>query len=130
MEVFCKEFSNQQKVEVDFAHDEVPRTLSHEISLCLFRVLQEALQNALKHSGVRRFEVELRYAPDAVHLTVLDSGCGFSVEGAMQAHGLGLVSMSERLKLVDGVLAIESQPQRGTAIRARIPLNKVARASA
>ena len=130
MEAFCKEFADQQKVEVVFTHNEVPRTLSHEISLCLFRVLQEALQNALKHSGVRHFEVELRHAPDAIHLNVLDSGRGFSVEGAMQTHGLGLVSMSERLKLVDGLLAIESQPQCGTAIRAHVPLAKVARASA
>jgi len=130
MEAFCKEFSDQQKVEVVFAHDEVPRTLPQEISLCLFRVLQESLQNALKHSGVRHFEVKLGYAPDTIQLTVLDSGCGFAVEGAMHAHGLGLISMTERLKLVDGLLAIESQPQRGTAIRARVPLNKVARASA
>ena len=79
---------------------------------------------------MRHFEVKLGYAPDAIQLTVLDSGCGFAVEGAMHAHGLGLISMTERLRLVDGLLAIESQPQRGTAIRARVPLTKVARASA
>ncbi len=125
---FCKEFSEQQKVEVVFAHDELPRTLPPEISLCLFRMLQEALQNAVKHSGVRSFDVELRYASDAIDLTVGDSGSGFDVQEAMKTHGLGLISMAERLKLVDGQLSIESQPQRGTTIHARVPLRKAARA--
>jgi signal transduction histidine kinase len=119
---FCKEFSAQQNVEIIFAHENIPRTLPLDISLSLFRVLQEALQNAVKHSGVRHFEVELRYALDALDLTVRDSGRGFDVEGAMQAHGLGLISMAERLKLVDGHLSIDSQPERGTTIHARVPL--------
>jgi signal transduction histidine kinase len=130
MKAFCKEFSDQQNVEVVFADDEVPRTLPQEISLCLFRVLQEALQNALKHSGVRHFEVELRYVPDAIDLTVRDSGSGFDVAQAMKTHGLGLVSMAERLKLVEGQLSIDSQPQRGTTIRASVRLSKAAGASA
>ncbi len=123
MKAFCKEFSDQQNVEVVFAHDEVPRTLSQEISLCLFRVLQEALQNALKHSGVRHFEVELRYGSDAIDLTVRDSGSGLDVQQAMKTRGLGLISMAERVKLVDGQLAIDSQPNRGTTIHARVPLS-------
>jgi len=130
MKAFCKEFANQQNVEVVFAHDEVPRTLPQEISLCLFRVLQEALQNAVKHSGMRHFDVELHYASDAIDLNVRDSGRGFDVEGAMQAQGLGLISMAERLKLVGGQLSIDSQSQRGTTIRASVPLSNAARASA
>jgi signal transduction histidine kinase len=122
MRAFCHEFSDQQNVEVAFAHDEVPRTLSQEISLCLFRVLQEALQNAIKHSGVRHFDAELRYAPDAIDLTVRDSGSGLDVQQAMKTRGLGLISMAERVKLVDGQLSIDSQPNRGTAIHARVPL--------
>ena len=57
---FCKELSEQQKVEIDFSHTAIPRSVPKEISLCLFRVLQETLQNAVKHSGVRHFKVELR----------------------------------------------------------------------
>ena len=129
MKAFCKEFSDQQNVEVVFAHDEVPRALSQEISLCLFRVLQEALQNALKHSGVRHFEVELRYGSDAIDLTVRDSGSGFDLREAAKTHGLGLVSMAERLKLVDGQLSIDSQPRSGTTIHARVPISKFAAAS-
>jgi PAS domain S-box-containing protein len=123
MTTFCKEFSDQQNVEVDFAHDDVPRTLPQEISLCLFRVLQEALQNALKHSGVRHFDVELRYGSDEIHLTVRDSGSGFEIESAKGSRGLGLISMEERMKLLNGTFSIESRPKRGTTIHARVPLS-------
>jgi PAS domain S-box-containing protein len=130
MKAFCQEFSDQQNVEVVFSHDEVPRALPQEISLCLFRVLQEALRNALRHSGVRHFEAELRLGPDAIQLTVCDSGSGFDREEALGTRGLGLISMAERVKLVAGQLSIDSQPQRGTTIRAVVPLSKAARASA
>ena len=130
MRAFCHEFSDQQNVEVVFAHDEIPRTLPQDISLCLFRVSQEALQNAVKHSGVRHFDVELRCASDAIQLTVRDSGSGFDPEGASKTQGLGLVSMAERVKLVGGRLLIDSQPHRGTTIHAKVPLGKAASASA
>ena len=130
MRAFCHEFSDQQNVEVVFAHDEIPRTLPQDISLCLFRVSQEALQNAVKHSGVRHFDVELRFASDAIQLTVRDSGSGFDPEGASKTQGLGLVSMAERVKLVGGLLLIDSQPHRGTTIHAKVPLSKAASASA
>jgi signal transduction histidine kinase len=123
MRAFCHEFSDQQNVEVVFAHDEVPRTLPQEISLCLCRLLQEALQNAIKHSGVRHFDAELRYAPDAIDLTLRDLGSGLDVQQAMKTRGLGLISMAERVKLVDGQLSIDSQPKRGTTIHARVPLS-------
>jgi PAS domain S-box-containing protein len=128
MTTFCKEFSDQQNVEVDFAHDDVPRTLPQEISLCLFRVLQEALQNALKHSGVRHFDVELCYGSDEIHLTVKDSGSGFESKAAKGSRGLGLISMEERVKLLNGTFSIESRPKSGTRIHAHVPLSKVARA--
>jgi len=87
------------------------------------------LHNAVKHSGARHFDVELRVTSNQIQLTVRDSGSGFDVAEAMKTHGLGLVSMAERLKLVDGQLSIDSQPQRGATICASIPLGKVARAS-
>jgi len=130
LRAFCHDFSHQQNVEVSFSHDEIPRTLPQEISLCLFRVSQEALQNALKHSGVRHFDVELRHVFDAIHLTVRDSGSGFDSGVALNTHGLGLISMAERVKLVGGQLAIDSQPHRGTTIHAAVPLRKAASASA
>jgi len=119
---FCKELSERQNVEIDFHSESIPKDLSKEISLCLFRVLQEALQNAVKHSGSRHFQVSLRGAINEIELTVHDSGVGFDPEKAITGHGLGLTSMKERLKLVDGKLAIDSKLQSGTTIYARVPL--------
>ena len=119
---FCQEFSNRQNVNIDFHSENIPKALPKEISLCLFRVLQEALQNSLKHSGERRFEVSLKCAKSEIELTVHDSGVGFDPKTIVSGHGLGLTSMKERLKLVDGQLSIDSKPQEGTTIHARVPL--------
>ena len=120
---FCREFSEQQKVEIDCKIHDLPVPLSPDISLCFFRVLQEALHNSTKHSGVRYFEVELWGTPGEIHLTVSDSGAGFDIEAARASRGLGLISMEERLRLVGGGLSINSQPKRGTTIHARVRLN-------
>jgi PAS domain S-box-containing protein len=120
---FCKEFGEQQKVEIDFKTHGLPSPVPLDISLCFFRVLQEALHNSAKHSGVRRFEVQLWGTPGEIHLTVRDSGAGFDREAAKQNRGLGLISMAERLKLLKGTFSIESQPKRGTTIHACVPLS-------
>jgi PAS domain S-box-containing protein len=118
----CKELSDQKKVEIRFKHAGVPRVLPKEISLCLFRVLQEALQNAVKHSGMQEVNVELRGTPEEIELMVADSGVGFEEAEAMNRRGLGLISMRERMQLVDGEFTIRSKPGHGTTIRARVPL--------
>jgi signal transduction histidine kinase len=120
---FCKEFSERQKVEIDFQSHDLPTALPTELSLSLFRVLQEALRNATKHSGVKRFEVSLWGSTGEIHLTVSDLGAGFDTEAAMKSTGLGLTSMQERLRLVGGELSINSQPKRGTTILARVPFD-------
>jgi len=118
---FCKEFSEQHKVRVDFRYSDIPHSLPAEVSLVLFRVLQEALQNAVKHSRAREFSVELRGARDESLLIVSDQGIGFDQTETMKGRGLGLISMRERLQLVGGNLAIESKPGHGTTVRARVP---------
>jgi signal transduction histidine kinase len=123
MRGFCREFEKQQQVEIDFKTDDLPRPLAPNISLCLFRVLQEALHNSAKHSGVRHVEVRLWGEPDEIHLTVSDSGAGFDREAAKEGRGLGLISMQERLNLVNGSLSIDSQPESGTTIHARVPVS-------
>jgi PAS domain S-box-containing protein len=122
MKGLCDEFASQQQVEIAFAARDVPRPLQADISLCLFRVLQEALHNSAKHSGVSRIDVNLWAVPEEIHLVVSDAGEGFDLEAARTGRGLGLVSMEERLKLVDGELSINTQPRRGTRIHARAPL--------
>ena len=89
MRGFCREFGEQQKVEIDFQMHDLPSPLSPDISLCFFRVLQEALHNSAKHSGVRHFEVRLWGTSDEIHLTVKDSGAGFDREAAKESRGLG-----------------------------------------
>ena len=118
----CRELSEKTKVEIVFEHAGIPHTLSKEVSLCLFRVLQEGLQNAVKHSGVRSFTVDLQGTEESIELTVADFGNGFAEKEACAGHGLGLISMRERLQLVHGELSVKSQPGAGTTIRARVPL--------
>jgi PAS domain S-box-containing protein len=119
---FCKEFGEQQKVKVDFQTHSLPSVLPPDISLCVFRVLQEALHNAAKHSGVKQFAARLWGTSDEIHLTVSDSGVGFDSKLAREGRGLGLISMEERLKFQNGSLAIVSQPERGATIHARVPI--------
>ena len=123
MRGLCHEFSEQQQVEIEFQTQDLPVTLSPDISLCLFRVLQESLHNSLKHSGVLHFEVRLWGTSSETHLTISDSGAGFDRDAAETNRGLGLISMEERLKLLNGTLSIETQPKRGTTIHARIPFS-------
>jgi len=123
MRGFCQEFGEQQNVEIDFQSNDLPSPVSPDTSLCLFRVLQEALHNSAKHSGVRQLEVRLWGTSDEIHLTVADSGAGFDREAAKESRGIGLVSMEERLKLLKGTLSIESQLRRGTTIHARVPFS-------
>jgi PAS domain S-box-containing protein len=119
---FCERAARQHEVTVVFDALGVPERLPLDISQCMYRVLQEAVHNAAKHSGVRDIQVQLRGTPGYMHLAISDHGCGFDVDASRFGRGLGLVSMAERLKLVDGELTIDSKPQRGTTIRVRVRL--------
>lgn len=118
---FCKEFGEKQKVKIDFKIHDVPTAVPLELSVSLFRVLQEALHNATKHSGTKHFDVQLWGSSDAINLKISDLGVGFDTEAAMKGSGLGLTSMLERMRLLNGELSIDSQPQRGTIVHARVP---------
>ena len=122
MKSWCKEFAERQKMEVDFSTD-VAHPLPLEIGLCLFRVQQEALHNAVKHSGVKQVDVQLAESSNEWLLTVSDSGVGFDLEAAKQGRGLGLTSMQERVRLVNGTITVESKLRGGTTIHVRVPFN-------
>ena len=119
---FCKEFREQQEVSVEFTERNVAKSVSRDSSLCLFRVSQEALRNAAKHSGAKRFWVELSGAGNDVRLEVKDLGIGFDVKVANQVGGVGLMSMQERVRAVNGRFHIESRPGAGTKIIASVPM--------
>jgi PAS domain S-box-containing protein len=121
MESWSNEFALRQKLEVDFTTN-VRGSLPPEIGISLFRVLQEALQNCVKHSGAKRVEVQLQQDSEAVHLVVGDQGKGFDFETASRGKGLGLTSMRERVRLLNGTISIDSKPNDGTLIQVRVPL--------
>jgi PAS domain S-box-containing protein len=118
----CREMSTHHGVSIEFAHQNVPQQLREGLAINLFRVLQEALSNAVKHSGASSVRVSLRRIDDTLRLEIVDSGRGFDAAAAIATSGLGLVSMQERLRLVNGEAIVESAPGAGTTVRATVAL--------
>jgi signal transduction histidine kinase len=123
MASFCREFSYQHELQIIFLHHDVPGQIPKDVALCLFRIVQEALRNIVKHTDSLEAKVELSAHGDELNLCISDFGAGFNPESIERKGGLGLVSMRERLGLIGGQLAIESQPSDGTRIRVRVPLS-------
>jgi len=123
LEALCLELSHSGTA-IAFTHDNVPSTLSADVTLCNFRVAQEALQNAIKYSRANEVTVRLAGSPNGLNLSVVDDGVGFDVE-VTWASGLGLVSMKERLEAIGGFLQIHSGPGRGTRVEATVPANAI-----
>jgi signal transduction histidine kinase/ABC-type uncharacterized transport system substrate-binding protein len=119
---FCKEVSSRHLIPIEYAHENVPANLDKDVAISLFRVLQEALSNVVKHSGAQHGWVTLRGVGDQVALHVIDDGRGFDAPSALTGHGLGLISMQERLRLVNGEVSIDSEPGAGTTVRATAPM--------
>ena len=124
MKLLCAEFARQYRITIDFQNGNVPDNLSSEIAHAFLRVLQESLNNVAKHSGAARVDVRLRASNGHINLMVTDSGKGFDVKRAYVGGGLGLESMRERMRLLDGVLVLRSKPKRGTTIHASVPLDR------
>jgi PAS domain S-box-containing protein len=119
---YCREVSEQNGVVVEFLDGNLPDSIPREVSLSLFRVVQEALRNAVKYSGQGRFAVRLKEYAGQLELEVSDQGVGFDVTKTKKGGGLGLVSMAERIHQVNGTFSIDSRPNLGTRIRACVPL--------
>ena len=112
----CREMSEQYGARIDFLHRDVPSSIDKEAALCLFRVAQEALSNTIKHSGVRKGQLELFGDRGSLHLCISDAGTGFDPE-AVSANGhLGLISMMERVRAAGGTMVVESRLLKGTRI--------------
>jgi signal transduction histidine kinase len=105
---------------ITFTHEDAAVALPQDVALCLFRVAQEALRNAIKHSGATAVSVHLKGTPERLVLTIADDGRGFDVEAA--SGGLGLISMEERVEQVGGTLRIRSEPGVGTHLEVSTPL--------
>jgi signal transduction histidine kinase len=118
---FCQELWSQQRLQVRVTHDAVPRAVPGDVAPCLYRVVQEALQNVIEHSGVMEAEVHLAGNGDSLLLRVSDPGSGFAPERRGDV-GLGLLSMRERVLSLGGDIVVQSGPGRGTRIGARVGL--------
>jgi len=110
----------QPGVSITFTHENIPPTLPSDLTLCLFRIAQEALQNACKHSRARNVSVDLRVLPEGIALTIVDDGVGFDVD-AEWGRGLGLISAQERIEGIGGTLEVVSSPGAGTRLEVRAP---------
>jgi signal transduction histidine kinase len=120
----CDELRPRHGLIAEFTHQDMPATLPQDVSLCLYRVVQECLSNVIKHSGAKEARVILDGSEHEIRLRVSDSGRGFDIGSANTHKGLGLISMQERLRLVGGRVSIDSQPSQGTRIDARVPLRE------
>lgn len=117
----CDEFSRQYGVQASFVHDTVPAGVPSEVSLCLFRIVQEGLQNVAKHSGALSCEVTLHGMREGICLNIKDPGIGFDAARLKLKPGLGFVSMRERLRMVGGDLTVDSSPAHGTELTVHVP---------
>jgi signal transduction histidine kinase len=112
--------SEKHGVAIQLTADEVEGSLDEDLALCFFRVAQEALNNSLKYSGSSRVEVRLTAIDGTLRMTVKDFGSGF--DPSATANGLGLATMRERLRLVEGKLVINSRMGEGTEVTAQARL--------
>lgn len=116
----CRELSHRSP-SITFTHENVPATLPPDLTLCLFRIVQESLQNALKHSHAENVSVRLSGNSHSLALTVIDDGVGFDVDDKW-GQGLGLISMGERVEAFGGTVNVLSSPHRGTRVEVSVPV--------
>jgi signal transduction histidine kinase len=117
----CAEFGTQHAIEVTLSAPDGLDIIPRDVALCLYRVVQEALRNIAEHSGAHGAQVTMRSNEDVLELIIVDDGEGFDLAKARAAGGLGLISLDERVRLVGGSLAINTQPQHGTELRVQVP---------
>ena len=119
---FCTEMENAHGLEIKFVEAKVPRPLPDPISLNIYRIVQEALQNVARHSGAKEAAVTIFGNDRTLQLSISDNGCGFDTGITARGGSLGLISVRERVRLMHGSLSIDSGPGRGTRIDATIPI--------
>jgi signal transduction histidine kinase len=119
LQSYVEEFAKREKIRVTFTHRQVPESLPPEVATCLYRVAQEGLRNVAKHARASRAAMTLWMGSNALHLSIKDSGVGFNPG---ERRGLGLISMQERVRALNGTLAIRSKPGDGTQVDVRVPV--------
>jgi len=118
----CESFSHREGILVDYTLERIPSDISKEVSLCLYRVMQESLRNIAKHTQAKQVEVILQYEDNEILLQVKDQGGGFDPLQLPKKVGLGLASMKERVRLIQGKISLRSEIGQGTTVEVRIPV--------
>jgi signal transduction histidine kinase len=121
MQTYCTEFSRRTHLPITFEVDDAIPALPDIYNITLYRVLQEALSNIVKHANASHVWVDLSREDDNFILTVQDNGLGFEQE-KMQSNGMGLSNMQERVTIAGGLFSIQSNQRRGTILTAQFPL--------
>ena len=122
LSALCREFTAQQGIKIESTLDLVPRSVDPDVSLCVFRITQEALRNIKKHSRASSAQVRLQLADNTIHLSVYDQGVGFNPKESPNGEGLGIRSMEERVRLLGGRFEIQSKVGTSTKIDVWLPL--------
>ena len=120
--IFCQELTDARDIVVDVQIDSLLGELTPDAALCLYRIAQEALQNVVKHSGAPRATLRLTTEQREVVLTIADDGAGFDPAAVRRKETLGLLSMRERARLVNGHLIVSSEVSGGTLVELRVPV--------
>lgn len=119
---YAQEFENRAGLAVTLQLPE-ELTVDPHLSLCIYRVVQEALRNSEKHSNAKQAGIIMRVSEDSVQLSIEDDGVGFDLAAARASGGLGIVSIEERVRLLHGSVEINAVPDRGTSILVTLPLS-------
>lgn len=122
LESYIASFRDEEQINVQFTADIGDVRIPFQTSICVYRVAVEALRNVARHSGAASAAVSLKRSQKVLELQVSDSGKGFDVETSRQGGGLGLISIEERLRVLQGDCDVSSAPERGTTLVARVPL--------
>ena len=117
----CADIERHHQVTVTFNPGDGLDSLDSDVALCLFRVVQEALTNVLRHARARKTSVSLTTTAESVELNIVDDGVGF-VAGERTRSGLGLRSIHERVRFMRGSVSVDSRPGEGTKVLVRIPI--------
>jgi PAS domain S-box-containing protein len=120
----CGDFSSRTGIAVIFTPKNIPRNISKEISLPVYRIIQEGLANIVKHADTKNAYVFLEGSDDRLILTVRDTGVGFDHKKVRKMATLGLGGIRERARLIDGKSSITSNPGKGTTIEVSIPYKR------
>jgi len=118
----CSSFTQREGIAVDYRTESVPPGIPADVAICIYRIVQEGLRNVAKHADTTHLQVALTGKDDSIHLMIKDQGAGFDPKAMEKKPGLGLVSMQERVRLIQGNISIESRPGKGTVINVRASL--------